>query len=57
MLPKIFTISILAIVSFMLFAGFTQNQKVSMYCFYALGVIVSINFALMIRDLIDKSSK
>jgi hypothetical protein len=57
MLPKIFTISILAIVSFMLFAGFTQNQKVAMYCFYAIGIICGLNFFSMIRDLIDKSSK
>jgi hypothetical protein len=57
MLAKIFTILILAIVSFMLFAGFTQDQTVAKICFYLVGLIVAGNFALLIRDWIDSLKK
>jgi len=57
MLSKIFSISILAIVSLMLFAGFTQSQKISMLCFYAIGTLVILNLFGLVRDFVDKSSK
>lgn len=57
LLSKIFTLSIIAIVSFMLFAGFTQNQKVAEWCFWGLGVIVVLDLFSLAQYYIDSKSK
>lgn len=57
MLGRIFTISILVIISFMLFAGLTQSKTVAMFCFYAVGGLVTFNLLGLVRDFIDSKSK
>ncbi len=57
MLPKIFTILILSIISFFIYIGETKDEKIAMYCFYALGVIVSVNFGLLLREWFDSLHK
>lgn len=41
----------------MLFAGFTQNQKVAEWCFWGLGVIVVLDLFSLAQYFIDSKSK